>query len=443
LSFLEPTFFLFFCLFYPAFLWLAQKARTASFILLFGASCFFYAFAGFSHLPLLLFSNTVAYSAGIWIQRTSFRRSVLALSCVVLAAPLVLFKYASFFFPGFALNLGIPLGISFFTFQNLSYTIDVYRGMPPERNFLLYQTYGAFFPHLAAGPIVRARTFLPQLRGDFLSKARLRPALFYIAGGYAKKILADRLAGVVDPVFAQPGQAGSGMTWTAVAAYSLQIYLDFSGYTDIAIGVARLCGFELPENFRFPYSASSFRDFWRRWHISLSTWLRDYIYIPLGGSRKGAGRLFLAVVGTMTIGGLWHGSSWNFVLWGFLHGILLLLDRLIPEKTRRSGRPFFVLLTFLSVSMLWVLFRARNFADAIVLYQTLFVFKAGPLGRSDVNLTLLGLILVVLGSTLYANLKRFFYRGVSVESAALSLGAIALALVVLSPGSASFLYFIF
>jgi D-alanyl-lipoteichoic acid acyltransferase DltB (MBOAT superfamily) len=269
----------------------------------------------------------------------------------------------------------LPLGISFFTFQMMALVIDVYRKqLEPVRSFREYALFVAFFPQLIAGPILRGRQLLPQLRrGGVRTAERDRRAIWLLASGLAKKaVLADfLLAPFVDRVFAE-GYAGSAASHlVGVYSFAFQIYFDFSGYTDMARGLALLLGFELPLNFREPYLSRNPREFWRRWHITLSRWLRDYLYIPLGGNRRGRARSLANLSVTMLLGGLWHGAAWTFVIWGGFHGALLALHRWLGRPQRADERPLAwrdvpsILLTFHAVCLLWVFFRAPSFDAAL------------------------------------------------------------------------------
>jgi D-alanyl-lipoteichoic acid acyltransferase DltB (MBOAT superfamily) len=268
---------------------------------------------------------------------------------------LAVFKYGRFFWESagvFAamppapavLRVAVPLGISFYTFHSISYMIDTYRRVrPPTDSFGDYALYVAFFPQLIAGPITRWGFFGPQLDMQRrVTFARVELALFLLAVGFVKKVVfADSLGGFVDRIYADAAHSRPLELWLAVYAYTFQIYFDFSGYTDIAMGIAGLLGFTLPENFRHPYLACDPADFWRRWHISLSTWLRDYLYIPLDGNRRGALRSYVNLFVTMLLGGLWHGAAWTFVLWGAYHGAWLALHRLARATLAVTppGRP--------------------------------------------------------------------------------------------------------
>jgi D-alanyl-lipoteichoic acid acyltransferase DltB (MBOAT superfamily) len=322
---------------------------------------------------------------------------------------LAVFKYADFFLKSVEtasqavgapvdtplLHLVLPVGISFYTFQTLSYTIDIYREkLEPVDNPLKFALFVSFFPQLVAGPIVRATEFIPQLfeTPDF-DEDEQSFALYLLAVGFLKKVVvADYIAiNFVDRVFQNPGMYSSFEVLTGVYGYALQIYCDFSGYTDIAIGSALLLGFQLPENFNRPYLARSLRTFWHRWHISLSSWLRDYLYIPLGGSKDGKWMTYRNLFITMLLGGLWHGASWNFVIWGAVHGAGLAVTRMY-QRWRNDRFPDFepgriwtfasVLLTFHFVCFAWIFFRARTFQGAIDVLAAL-----GPMTTYAPNLT--------------------------------------------------------
>ena len=292
------------------------------------------------------------------------------------------FKYANFFGENFCMLLGrdfqrfdimLPVGISFYSFQLLSYAIDVYRReLEEEKDFLDYAFYITFFPQLVAGPIVRAKNFLPQLKKDIvLSRSEIEKGFFLIMMGLFKKsILADYLSQYNDLVFANPGAYSGVETLMAIYGYAIQIYCDFSGYTDMAIGMGKMMGFDLGINFNKPYQSTSLTDFWRRWHISLSSWLRDYLYIPLGGNRKGKIRTYINLLITMLLGGLWHGANWKFIFWGGMHGVGLAIDKIWQKVTKgklkgnRFARVVGWFITLHFVVLLWVFFRADSFATA-------------------------------------------------------------------------------
>jgi len=284
----------------------------------------------------------------------------------------------------------LPVGISFFTFQTISYTIDVYRKKTyPVKNILDFGFYVSFFPQLVAGPIVRASEFIPQLYQKFnLSRREWSHALFLIVAGLIKKIIVSDFIGVnfVDNIFASPGAYSGLENLLAVYGYGLQIYCDFSGYTDIAIGIALILGFRLPVNFNSPYKAKNISDFWRRWHISLSRWLKDYLYISLGGNRKGKLRTNINLLVTMLLGGLWHGASWRFILWGGLHGAGLIIHkfwvriRSTGSCGSKVGSILSIILTFNFVAFCWILFRAENIETVRIILERIFTsFNPGEL----------------------------------------------------------------
>lgn len=274
------------------------------------------------------------------------------------------------------LKVILPVGISFYTFQSLSYSIDVYRRrIRPERNFFHYALFLSFFPQLVAGPIISAKILLPALRNTFnWDNVPLREGVWLILLGFVKKaVIADRISVISDFAYQFPESISTFFAWLGVISYSIQIYCDFSGYTDIAIGSALLLGVRLPENFKLPYTATSFSDFWRRWHISLSAWLRDYLYVPLGGNRITGFITYRNLLLTMLLGGLWHGASWNFVIWGFLHGVLLVLERWFRDSVSfpwkedsvfgRGIRFLYQVFVILCVCLVWIFFVQRRFQD--------------------------------------------------------------------------------
>lgn len=318
-------------------------------------------------------------------QSPSHRKLLLLVSMGSNLGMLAFFKYFNFFCgscTGFMQTLGLhsswqpwniilPVGISFYTFESMSYTIDVYRGLiKAEKTWSRFALFVAYFPHLIAGPILRPHQFLPQLdKRPCLNRDQLESALFMIAQGLVKKvILADFLAAYADRAFTHPDSVDPLSAWLGVFAFTFQIYYDFSGYTDVAIGCARLMGFELPINFNRPYASASITEFWRRWHISLSSWLRDYLYIPLGGSRmKTVFGVFRNLIITMLLGGLWHGAAWHFVLWGFLQGAFLVFERAFKLETDAEAPAFAGLAklgrqasTFGLVTFSWMVFRTEN-----------------------------------------------------------------------------------
>ncbi|WGF89056.1 MBOAT family O-acyltransferase [Marinivivus vitaminiproducens] len=384
--FVEPRFLVFFAL-VLAVHWSLHGNRARKLVLL-AASYVFYGAWDWRFLGLILASTLVDYVLAIRIEASSDprkRRIALATSLAGNLGLLFTFKYFDFFADSLAdlltlldipangttLDLVLPVGISFYTFQTMSYTIDVYRGdLRARRSLPDFALFVAFFPQLVAGPIVRARDFLPQLdarRRWPVVPVRACLVLFLI--GFIKKAgISDNLAPYVDGVFADPAAYADPALFAGVVAYAVQIYCDFSGYSDMAVATAGLLGYRLPTNFRSPYLAGDITDFWRRWHVSLSTWLRDYLYIPLGGNR--GSRLFQArnLMLTMVLGGLWHGAAWTFVIWGAMHGAALVAHKAWRERIGvRLPYPIGVACTFWWVCLAWIFFRAADLPTALAM----------------------------------------------------------------------------
>ena len=370
--------------------------------LLLAASYFFYGCWNYKFIPLLLILTAIDYTAGLWLYKLppgAKRRAVLALSISANLGFLGFFKYFNFLAANLALLMGkpagsfvlaivLPLGISFHTFQSMSYVIDVYRGQQRAvRDPVDYALYICFFPQLVAGPIVRARNFFHDLwNWAPPSGADVSSGFFLLVLGLTKKMaFADQFAKVANGFFHDsPANPGALAAWCGVFAFGMQIYFDFSGYTDMAIGMAQLLGFHFPVNFRRPYLARSITDFWRRWHISLSSWLRDYLYIPLGGNREGSLLTYRNLMVTMLLGGLWHGASWNFLIWGGYHGALLALERVFRGNRRPSEKwtwlyPAKAVLTFCLVLVGWVFFRAADLSQSLRVLHQMFFGGPGPM----------------------------------------------------------------
>ncbi|MEM7311297.1 MAG: MBOAT family protein [Planctomycetota bacterium] len=368
--------------------WALQPRRRAQNGLLLLASWFFYGYWDWRFLGLLIGSTIVDFLCGLAFDRPGLsargRRLVLAVSVAVNLGALSTFKYLGFFVdsarelvaalgfdPGaWHLSIVLPVGISFYTFQTLSYSIDRYRGaLEVEGDFVDFALFVSFFPQLVAGPIVRASWFLPQGKGRraFRWDDQADGVQLVLWGLFKKAVIADNLAPFVDGVFGAEAVPGMAVRLLAVYAFCAQIYCDFSGYTDIARGLARMLGFDFPLNFRQPYLSSDPSTFWRRWHISLSTWLRDYLYVTLGGNRRGLRRTYVNLMATMVLGGLWHGAAWNFVLWGAYQGTLLAVHRFWRERVAPPNetpalwmRLVRWLVFFQLVNLGWLLFRAQS-----------------------------------------------------------------------------------
>lgn len=374
----------------------ASSPRARRWLLL-AASYAFYWVWSIPFSLLLLFSTIVDHAAALVIdgtRRRGIRRAALGVSLLANLGVLATFKYADFFAesiesltgqrPWPILGLVLPLGISFYTFQTMSYTIDVYRGhMRARRSLMDVALYVSFFPQLVAGPIIRADTLVPQLRvADAVDWILIRGGIGMILWGMLKKVyFADAMAPVVNEAFSNPAAVSGLSLLMATYAFAVQIYCDFSGYSDIAIGSALVLGVRLPENFRSPYLSCSIREFWRRWHISLSTWLRDYLYIPLGGGRKGIPRTYANLMITMLLGGLWHGAGWNWVVWGGLQGGLMIAERLIGvSEDRPTGIVRTAIrwtITFHLVCLSWIFFRSADLGQAVEVITRIGTMEEG------------------------------------------------------------------
>jgi len=387
-------FLVFFGIVTSAYFLLAHKYRWA---LLLAASCYFYMAFVPIYLGILGLTIVIDYFAGIYLERFQGGAKKIFLGCSLLAnlGVLAIFKYYFFFtdnvnalssyfsipihFP--VLNILLPIGLSFHTFQAMSYTIEVYRGnQKAERNFGIYSLYVMFYPQLVAGPIERPQNLIHQFYENHVWDAdRVKLGLLQMMQGFFKKVvIADRLAMVVDPAYANLSNQSSLNLIIASIFYSFQIYCDFSGYSDIAIGASKVMGFKLMNNFNAPYTATSIPDFWRRWHISLSTWFKDYVYFSLGGNRVSVPRWYINIMIVFILSGFWHGASWNFVIWGALHGLFqlmgLTLNRIFPhlaaDQQRSAGGVWlYRLLTFLLVTFAWVFFRIPKFGDIQIYFR--------------------------------------------------------------------------
>jgi alginate O-acetyltransferase complex protein AlgI len=403
------------CLYYAS----PFKARSALIAI---SSYVFYGWANPLWAVIMFFGSSVDYICGLAllrlsgvpddgplppllgpeVPRTAAMKWVLTLSIVTNLSLLAVFKYSGFAAENLnalarmlglsalqvpVLRLVLPVGISFYTFKAMSYAIDVYRGdARPMRRFTDYMCFEAFFPDLVAGPIIRYAAMEQQMRERSHTLDKLARGVAFFAFGMAKKILiANPLALIADTAFAA-GPLHARDAWFGVVAYAFQIYFDFSGYSDMAIGLALMLGFVLIQNFDAPYKSRSLTEFWRRWHISLSTWLRDYLYVPLGGNRLGNSRTYLNLMTVMLLGGLWHGASWNFVIWGGIHGGVLAFERAQGKHSlyRRLPPPAQVALTFGVVCIAWVFFRAKTLTQATVYLRSMFGLIAASPGADAV-----------------------------------------------------------
>ena len=401
---------------------------------------FFYKACGW-FVGLVLLSAVTDFFLSNAIYRTTDKfkkRALLVFSVVINLGLLFYFKYTDFFITLInsmgtkqfnALNLVLPVGISFYTFENLSYTIDVYRGhFKPVTRFMDYLYFLSFFPKLMMGPIVRAADFLPQLdKPYFVSRRDFAEGFYLIFSGLFKKIIISDFINVnlVGYIFDDPSKHVGLECLLGVYGYALVIYCDFSGYSDMAIGIARWCGIHIPPNFDSPYQSRSITEFWRRWHISLSSWLRDYLYIPLGGSRKGKVRQYVNLFITMLLGGFWHGASYNFIIWGGMHGTALSIDKVkmyIGQKLRINGKTLLmqilgIFVTFNFVCFCWIFFRASTLSDAgVVIHQITYNLDATAFGQifsvyhNVLWIMLLGFILHFVPKSIEEKVKELLMR---------------------------------
>lgn len=403
---------------------IARWRHRAAAIWLALASLFFYGWWNPKFVTLLLASIAFNYLAGVYIGRSTQPRAkvLLIAALAVNLSLLAAFKYANFFINTVndaggqlpALNVVLPLGISFFTFTQIAFLVDVYRGLTREFDFIHYVLFVTWFPHLIAGPVLHHKQMMPQ----FAQQATYRingeaicVGLTLFAIGLAKKVmLADQFAWYANPVFnsaATGGQPALVDAWIGALAYTFQLYFDFSGYSDMAVGLSRMFNVRLPLNFDSPYKAASIIDFWRRWHMTLSKFLRDYLYVPLGGNRKGALRRHVNLLITMLLGGLWHGAGWTFVLWGGLHGVYLIVNHAYRWLTGSSGRArnalthaCAILITFIAVVVAWVPFRADSMAAAAAVWRGMAgangLTSGVPVTMGEIGWLLLGLLIAWL-----------------------------------------------
>ncbi len=430
--------------------------------MLVAASYVFYA-AWDPRMTLLMAAmSALAWGAGLLVRRPGWTRPVLTIAIAGFLGTLGYFKYANFFVLSFGQLLAtlglerdmawagvvLPVGISFYIFHGISYVVDIARGrVEARRNPADVAFYIGFFPHLVAGPIVRAADFLPQIDRPTPPGPALRAeaVMLILTGLFKKMVIANYLAVMlVDPVFAWPEGYGAAMAWAALLGYAVQIYCDFSGYSDIAIGIALLLGYRFKANFNQPYRAASLQEFWRRWHISLSSFIRDYLYIPLGGNHGSAGRQAAVLFFTMTIAGLWHGAAWTFILWGALHGAGLAVERAGRAAGLRLPRPLAILATFGFVLLLWLPFRAHGSANALAMVDALTTAGGGP--------ALAPVVLVLLALGLLMNFLPLSWRDATISGTAripaagqaLILATGTMFLFALSQeGTAPFIYFQF
>lgn len=438
------------------------------------ASYLFYAAWNPPFVILLWISTMVDWWAARAIARsesTARRRALLLVSLGTNLGLLGYFKYGDFLLRNFAelaatggwnyvppaWDIVLPVGISFYTFQTMAYTLDVYlKRAPPAKSLLDFSLFVTFFPQLVAGPIVRPTDLIPQFAHPRTATPRqLGWGLLLITLGLFQKIVvADGLlAPVSDRVFGAAQALPALDAWMGTLAFSGQIFSDFAGYTTCAIGVALMLGFSLPDNFRYPYAAIGFSDFWRRWHISLSSWLRDYLYIPLGGNQRGAGRTYVNLMLTMLLGGLWHGAAWTFVVWGGLHGLYLAAERWLRPRLGHlalwrsiGGKVFLALLTYFLVNITWVFFRAQDFATARRMLASMLGFAGGKPLLTTWQLGSAATVVVLMLAVHWHMRHRMLHEVVERLPAAvvgLAWGAMLWAILATQGGGNAFIYFQF
>ena len=465
------------------------KHRKFQHLILLGGSYYFFYFSSNYLIVLLIFSTILDFYLAKLIYSTDniFRKKLfLIISLVGNLGLLGFFKYSDFAILQFNilgnyfdvganipfLNLILPLGISFYTFQTISYTVDIYRGkLQPSKSFKEFALFVAFFPQLVAGPIIRASEFLPQLREKIkvgggnlkqiiIHNSNLKLGITIMAFGFLKKMFfADNIAPLVNDIFMSPIGSESFTIILGAIGFGIQIYGDFSGYSDIAIGAALILGFKLPKNFNFPYFACSPSDFWKRWHISLSTWLRDYLYIPLGGNKKSVNRTYLNLMTVMVIGGLWHGASWNFIVWGMLHGSYLTIHKIINDRfpsiknnqffSKKIGIIISIFITQYLVFLTWIPFRVRDTNDLIYSMQKYIILDFQITKTIELIIThqfsfLLILLFILLHIVAYKkqNLNKIISE-LNLWKWFVLLTSIAIAIIFTTGDAADFIYFQF
>lgn len=414
-------------------------------LVLLAASLAFYAWGEPRNILLMIGSIAANYIFGLLLGRAEgkpvARRTILVLSLVFNLGLLIFFKYFNFLSGG-RTNIALPIGISFFTFQIMSYVIDVYRGeVAPQRNLFKLALYISLFPQLIAGPIVRYIDVEKQLTDRVCTVEKTAIGIRRFVLGFGKKVLiSNTVALVVDNIFAMKGQISFLMAWMGAICYALQIYYDFSGYSDMAIGLGHMLGFDFLENFNYPYVSRSVKEFWRRWHMSLSTWFRDYLYIPLGGNRKGQFRTYLNLLIVFAATGFWHGASWNFIVWGLFHGLFLVLERgWWGRVVAKMPKWLSWVYTAMVVLFGWVLFRADTLSDALAYMSSMFNFGhwglTATLSMLD-NITVIMLLAgIIFAAPVVPRFKKKFESGEVVSTvgfiASMGITAVVFAVAVM------------
>jgi alginate O-acetyltransferase complex protein AlgI len=453
--------------------WLLNKDLKKQNILLLISSYVFYAWWDWRFLSLIIISSFIDFTAGskIFNSKTEKqRKNWLLVSLIANLGLLSVFKYYNFFAESFSdlmnifgwqpndltLNIILPVGISFYTFQTLSYTIDIYRKQfQPTKDIISFFTFISFFPQLVAGPIERASNLLPQIeKKRVLKKEWFNEGIIQILVGLFRKIvIADTIGTYVDTIYGDVGLYNSTTIILATFLYAFQIYFDFSGYSDIAIGTAKLMGFKLNQNFNLPYFSKSLTEFWRKWHMSLSSWLRDYLYISLGGNRKGIKITYRNLMLTMLLGGLWHGSSWIFIIWGGIHGIVLSIEKYL--KSNRNSNIFNKLsilgypITFSIVLFSWIFFRSQDLNSAILAINKIILFDFSSPFIGDINVVVNSIFVLSIGILfdLYLLNKKIDLENFGAKFSVLKIAILSTVIIVLInlfySTSNNFIYFQF
>lgn len=431
------------------------------------ASFLFYGWWDWRFLFLILLSGLIDFFAAILISNFPNHKKILLITSLLAnLGTLFLFKYSGFISENIDNILGTsltnhinnfylitPVGISFYTFQSMSYTIDVYKGeIKPTKNIFQFFAFLSMFPQLVAGPIIRAKDILPQLIGHRkpLKEDRWNGFRLIVKGYFKKMVIADNLAPIVVTAFNSPTVSeSSALWWGAVIAFAFQIYCDFAGYSDIARGLSRWMGYDFPDNFNHPYTSTSIREFWSRWHISLSTWFRDYVYIPLGGNRKSKFRSHLNMWITMILSGIWHGAAWTYVIWGFIHALLLSIERLFKLPQQIKSNQFIRILSWIlvtsSILVAWVFFRASSVNQALDIIKVMFAFKGDVYFGWGINGGILVLIVLFREAMVYTRIeKKIELKGSIGAYAEMIMYSIFIAIIIFFRGSGSeFIYFQF
>ncbi len=435
-----------------------MPSRKAKNIAIMAASLVFYAFGSLADVPLLLASALLHYAAGLLLQKKNGRKAVVAAVLVLDLGALFFYKYFDFFMQSLPfvqvrpLGLHLPLGISFFTFNAISYLIDVYRdSTQTAKNFWQFLQYLSFFPQIVSGPLMKFRDAKEQIENRVCSAEQCVQGLHRFARGMAKKLLiAGGVGTITDAVFAlELSTLDVRTAWLGAICYAVQIFFDFSGYTDMAIGLGAMFGFQLPENFNSPYLADSVTDFWRRWHISLSSWFRDYLYIPLGGNRKGKARTMLNKWIVFLMTGLWHGANWTFIVWGLWHGFFMSLETATGlNKSKKC--PFKHIYTLLVVVFGFVLFRAgtltqgfsiiRAMLTGITLQEASTVLLRTNISRYAIAMLLVGILAIL---PVFSRVEEKISRNVWADTAKMIWTVILLVICVMQAASGSFVPFIY